>query len=81
MESTKTIIREHETSSWRKLVTTLERDPRGRHEIRVAFYYRAKDGQWRESRSLSFLPSESVAVSSALDHALDHLSRQTGDNR
>jgi len=82
MSDTKsTVVREHQSSDFRMIRTTLERDARGRHQIRVTFCGKGKNGGWFEQRSTSFLPSEAVAVSSSLDRALDQLSRQTGDNQ
>lgn len=77
---TSTVIGEHESSGYKKIVVTLDRDPRGRHQIRVTWCGRSRNGGWFEQRSVSFLPSEVVAVSCALDRAMDRLAGQRGDN-
>lgn len=71
-----TVIKEHESSSWRKTVVSLERDARGRNQIRVGFYGKGKSG-WYLQRAFDLAPSEVVAVSCGLDKALDTLSRQS----
>lgn len=75
-----TVISEHESGNYKKLVISLDRDTRGRHQIRVTWCGRSRNGGWFEQRSVSFLPSEAVTVSCALDRAMDRLAGQRGDN-